>query len=336
MAQIPEAHEPVLAAPAAYHLPDPSPTPLAFAPSPLATLRPQTPVPVAISIPQEAAPVQTQPRTPSPEEVFAEEERRRVLEMRRASSRVLLDADRDLAQQADRDAQNLAQGSQVTGSQMPGAPVSGASVTGALAQGPHQQFIAQQGGAPGYMATTSRYELRRGTIINANWSIALDSTLPGGVLVAKVSEDVKDSITHSVVVLPAGTIVTGVGDSQTQAGEARYLCAWDEVELPPPDSRKFYMGSNPGAGRQGENGVDVSVDTHAGRDFGQAVLYSILQAGVNLASRASTVVNLNGGTMAQVFQPNGRSAPTFHTYVGQHLTIIVARDLPLDAFRSAQ
>jgi hypothetical protein len=65
-------------------------------------------------------------------------------------------------------------------------------------------------------------------------------------------------------------------------------------------------------------------------------LYSVLQAGVNLASRASTVVDLNGGNMGQVFQQNTRSAPTFHAYVGQPLTIIVAHDLPLDAFRDTR
>ena len=337
MASVADAHQPVLVSTAALRLPAPSPTQLAIAPSPspLPTLRPQTPMPVAIAVPQEAAPSQAHPETPSPEEVFAEEERRRVLETRRASSRVLFDNDRDLAQQTHRDERDLAQGSQLmTGS----APMSGTPASGVAgsAQGPHAQFIAQQGGAPGYMPTTAQYELRRGTIINANWSTTLDSTLPGGVLVARVSENVKDSITHSVVVLPAGTIITGTGDSQTQAGEARYLCFWDEVELPYPDSRKFYMGANPGGGRQGENGVDVSVDTHAGRDFGHASLYSVLQAGVNLASRASTVVDLNNGNMGQVFQPTTRSAPTFHAYVGQPLTIVVAHDLPLDAYRDTR
>ena len=131
------------------------------------------------------------------------------------------------------------------------------------------------------------------------------------------------------------TIITGTGDSQTQAGEARYLCFWDEVELPYPDSRKFYMGANPGSGRQGEAGVDVNVDTHAGRDFGHAFMYSVLQAGVDLASRASTVVDFGAGT-SQVLQPAPRSAPTFYAKIGDPLTIIVAHDLPLDRFQETQ
>jgi type IV secretory pathway VirB10-like protein len=321
MAATAEAHTPVLDTRTSFRLPAPSPSPVAIAPSPLPTLRPTPSPPPAIPPAPQVAPPAA-PRTPSPEEVFAAEERQRVLEARRAPSRVAFDNDaQSLAQQTAADTQSLAQGSQVRAG------------GGSIAQGPHAQFIAQQGGAPGYIPQTAQYELRRGTVINANWATTLDSTLPGGVLVARVSQNVYDSVTHSVLVLPAGSILTGQGDSQTVAGEARYLCAFDEVELPYPDSRKFYLGSNPGSGRQGENGASVGVDTHAGRTFGNAVLYSLLQAGVNAATRASsTVVNL--GTSNMGLQQPQQPAPTFHAYVGQPLTIIVARDLPFDAFRS--
>ena len=125
------------------------------------------------------------PRTPSPEEVFAAEERQRVLEARRAPSRVAFDNDaQSLAQQTAADTQSLAQGSQVR---------AGAS---SIAPGPHAQFIAQQGGAPGYIPQTAQYELRRGTVINANSATTLDSTLPGGVLVARIY---KTSTTRSRV-----------------------------------------------------------------------------------------------------------------------------------------
>ena len=317
------------------HLPAaPTSTPLVATPSPTfrPTVRPEPPAMIAEEeVPQSggaaASAPQAQPKTPSPEEAFADEERQRVLEARRASTRIELDSDRVLAQQSASNERDLSQASEIPG-----------SVAASAAQGigmdrqPHQQFLAQQRGTVGYLQMQSRYELRRGTIINARWLTTLDSTLPGGVLKAMVTESVKDSLTHSVVVLPAGTILTGAGDSQTQEGEARYLCTFDELELPAPDSRTFFMGDNPGSGRQGENGVDVSVDTHAGRDFGHAALYSVLQAGVNLASRASTVVDLGSGS-SQVFQQNQRSAPTFHAYVGQPLTVIVAQTLPLDRFQ---
>jgi type IV secretory pathway VirB10-like protein len=246
------------------------------------------------------------PRTPSPEEEFAEQERRRILEARRASSRVTFDADAQLAQQTARDAADLAHGS---------------------------AMVAQA--STGYIATTTRYGVNRGTIINATWEVNYDSTLPGGVLKAKVSKNVLDSLTHSVVVIPAGAFINGSNAPQDQPGRARGLTFWDEVEMPPPDSRKFDMGGNVGAGRAGENGVDVTVNTHAGQDFGRAAFYSVLQAGVNLASRASTVVDFGAGT-SQVLQPPPRSAPTFYAKIGDPLTIIVAHDLPLDRFQETQ
>jgi type IV secretory pathway VirB10-like protein len=285
-----------------------SPTPVAIA-SALRTLRPETPAPIAYAPPPEVhadtAPA-AQPRTPSPEEEFAEQERRRILEARRASSRVTFDQDSQLAQQNAHDTADLAHGS---------AMISQAST--------------------GYLPTNTRYGVNRGTIINATWEVNYDSTLPGGVLKAKVSKNVLDSLTHSVVVIPAGAFINGSSAPQDQPGRARGLTFWDEVEMPPPDSRKFDMGGNVGSGRAGENGVDVTVNTHAGQDFGRAAFYSVLQAGVNLASRASTVVDFGAGT-SQVLQPPPRSVPTFYAKIGDPLTIIVAHDLPLDRFQETK
>jgi type IV secretory pathway VirB10-like protein len=314
-----------------YHVPPAPPTPLIAPPLPTAT------PPVAKSIPplsQQVATVATlseaPPRLPPPEVVFAEEERHRVIEARRASSKIALDSNDDLAHQTMHDSQDLAQGAQMTG----GEPMTGyhqqiAQATEGSATAPHQQFLEQRSGVAGYVPTRSPYELTRGTIINARLLTTVDSTLPGGVIKAMVTATVKDSRTHSVTVLPIGTILTGEGDPQTVAGEARYLSVFDRIELPAPDSRKFYMGPNNAAGAQGENGMSVSVDTHAGRDFGNAFLRAVLQAGVNLASRATTVVDIGNST---VLTQNTRSAPTFHKYVGEPFTIIVAQDLALDRF----
>jgi type IV secretory pathway VirB10-like protein len=291
----------------------PSPTPPPRPPV-QRTMRPMTPAPIAYVPPAAPAAAAVTARTPSPEAIWAEDERRRILETRRASSRVQF-ADGGLAQQTARDTRDLAQGSQM--------PVAG--------NGPHRQFLGSQRGVVGYIAPQSRYQINRGTIINARWETTLDSTLPGGTVKAKVDETIMDSRTDSVPVLVPGSILTGTCDSQAFPGEARALCVFDEVEMPKPDSRRFFMGANNAAGQQGENGASVGVDTHAGRTFGNAFLYSILQAGVNVASRASTVVNLDG-TTSQVFQTPQRSAPTFHAYVGQPLTIVVAQDLPLDRF----
>jgi type IV secretory pathway VirB10-like protein len=319
-----------------YHVP-PAPS-STLAPPP--TMTPQTPAPIAVPVPPlppqvvaAAAPPEVTVRTPSAEEVFAHEERHRIIEARRASSKIALDSNGDLAQQTARDAQDLAQGAQMTS----GGPGTGyhqqttPSVDIPPAATAHQQFLAQRSGVTGYLPTRSPYQLTRGTIISARLLTTVDSTLPGGVIKAMVVATVKDSRTHSVTVLPIGTILTGEGDPQTVAGEARYLSVFDRIELPAPDSRTFFIGPNNAAGAQGENGMSVSVDTHAGRDFGNVFLRSVLQAGVNLASRASTVVDV-GTSTGPVFTQGSRSAPTFHKYAGEPFTIIVAQNLALDRF----
>jgi type IV secretory pathway VirB10-like protein len=271
--------------------PDPSPLP-----SPSAVPSPR---PAAGWTPPPAPPVQpdvsaaAQPRTPSPEEAYAEEERRRILEARRAPSRVTLDGD-VLALKTARDTADLQRGSQMQG----------------------------------YLATTSRYEVRRGTAVTATWEVNYDSSMPGGQLVVKVQKNVLDSITHTVVVIPAGTIIKGT--TPEEQGRSRGPTFFDEIELPAPDSRKFYIGPNVGAGRAGENGVDVRRNTHAGEDFSRAAFYSVLQAGVNLAGRASTVVDFS--PTAQVFQPT-RTPTTFYAKIGDTLNVIAARDFSLDRFK---
>ncbi len=310
----------------------PTPSPMSTTPHVLQTVSPisrATVSAVAYVPPSQVTTQQAEPPTPSPEQVYAEEERLRILEARRAPTRVVLDNESAaFSQQALQDQMNLAQGAQLHGATLTSTALQNNGQGGDA----HQQFIAQHDGPIGYVQTTSPYELTRGTVITARWLTALDSTLPGGVLKAMVTKTVYDSKTHSIPVLVPGTILTGEGDSHAQAGEARYLCIFDRIELPAPDSRKFNIGSNNADGAQGENGASVSTDTHAGREFGHAFLYTLLQAGVGLASRASTVVDV-GGNIGQVVQPNGHAAPTFHQYVGEPVTIIVSQDLPLDAFK---
>jgi len=306
----------------------PGPSPVVATPQPIQTMSPASRAMIPSVPAQQVSMQQAEQQTPSPEEEYEHEERVRVLEARRAPTRLVLDNDSAaLSQQSLHDVNDLAQG----------VPMHGTMLAQAAPQsdGAHQQFIAEHNAAVGYIQQTSPYELTRGTVITARWLTALDSTLPGGVLKAMVTETVYDSKTHSIPVLVPGTILTGEGDSHTEAGEARYLCVFDRIELPAPDSRKFYMGSNNVDGMQGENGASVSTDTHAGREFGHAFLYTLLQAGASVASRASTVVDV-GGNIGQVIQPSVRSAPTFHQYVGEPLTIIVSQDLPLDAFKDNQ
>jgi type IV secretion system protein VirB10 len=190
---------------------------------------------------------------------------------------------------------------------------------------PHSTFLEARNGNPGYEKETSPYELVTGTIIPARLITSIDSTVPGGIVKAEIIESIFDSKTHSLVVLPQGTIAIGYTD-QAHNGEARLVAAWTEFYL--PNGRKFFASSNEGAGGKGEAGMPVSVDTHAGRAFGNALVGSVLQAGVNLASRATTIDISTAGNSVQA----QRLAPTFHAYPGQLFNIVLNHDLPLDRY----
>jgi len=318
-------------------LPDPTPTPLGVprtrplfavaSPVPKRTAEATTTVqttsttyvpPAPAAPPIAAAPVaptQPVPRVKSDAEIAHDDTARRIAEATRGNSRMTLESQ---DAQAQRD---LSGASVPVAQRVQAAPPASAM----FASEPHGSFSARNSGEPGYQAPASRYELAAGTMIPCRLITTVDSTLLGGVMKAQVVETIFDSATHQVVVLPAGTIAIGRADSAL-FGEARLASSWNEFSL--PNGRKFFGSSNEGAGMKGEAGMPSSVDTHAGRSFGNALVSSILQAGVHLANRANTI-DISTGQQAQAQQPLG---PTLHAYSGQLFTIILEHDLPLDRY----
>jgi len=300
----------------------------------------------------EAAPASdaSVPRAKTAAEIAADSDGRDLAAASRASSRMQLES-QDAQAQRDLGGSSIASGSSAGGSvpyPVQGAPDASTAATeaddsfaseagasghagGSTAGRPaHSSFVAARSGDPGYESATSRYELAKGTIIPVRLITAVDSTVPGGLMKAQVLETIFDSQTHSVAVLPAGTIAIGESDS-AQFGEARLVTAWTEFDL--PNGRRFFASSNEGAGSKGEAGMSVSVDTHAGRAFGNALVGAVLQAGVNLASRATSIVDVNSATTS--LQAPTRPSPTLHAYPGQLFNIVLNHDEPFDRYVAA-
>ncbi len=297
-----------------------------------------------------APPASEVPRAKTAAEISADANGRDLAAASRASSRMQLES-QDAQAQRDLGGSSIASGSPAGGSvpyPVQGAPGASTAATeaddsfaseagasghagGSTPGRPaHSSFVAARSGDPGYESATSRYKLARGTIIPVRLITAVDSTVPGGLMKAQVLETIFDSQTHSVAVLPAGTIAIGESDS-AQFGEARLVTAWTEFDL--PNGRRFFASSNEGAGSKGEAGMSVSVDTHAGRAFGNALVGAVLQAGVNLASRATSIVDVNSATTS--LQAPTRPSPTLHAYPGQLFNIVLNHDEPFDRYVAA-
>lgn len=143
---------------------------------------------------------------------------------------------------------------------------------------------AQRNG--GYLAATreapvSPFEIGMGTVIPATMISGINSDLPGE-LIAQVSQDVWDTATGRILLIPQGSKLFGVYDSKVAFGQSRVLCAWTRITF--PDNSTLDLGGMSGADQAGYAGFKDKVNNHYLRIFGSAILMSSISAGVLLAT----------------------------------------------------
>jgi type IV secretion system protein VirB10 len=182
----------------------------------------------------------------------------------------------------------------------------------------------------GYVPATSRYELQQGAVIHARFTMHVDAEHQGQVE-ATVVEPVYASAHPQTEIIPAGTQCVGSYGS-TSSGDTRLLISWTRLNL--PNGQKFAF-DEPATDEMGNTGASGQVNTHAGKAFGQAALYTLLSGIGNAFSRSNTVV-LGGGSMTQglVQQPQAIK-PDVYIQEGSRVDIVASRDLPFDAYSEA-
>lgn len=202
-------------------------------------------------------------------------------------------------------------------------PQPGTSAPGAEAQ------VAPGPGADRVRASrlaTPAFTVPQGTVIAAVLETALDSTKPGFAR-ALVSRDVR-SFDGTRVLIPRGSRLFGEYDASLEPGQNRALIRW--MRLTRPDGVRMELDS-PSADALGRAGVRGKVDTHFLERFGGAILQSVLDIGVGLATRPvrdrSVIVALPGSS--QVVNPSQQAQvkPTLRVKQGSRVTVFVARDL---------
>ncbi len=165
----------------------------------------------------------------------------------------------------------------------------------------------------------------QGVVIAAVLETALDSTRPGAVR-ALVSRDVK-GFDGSRVLIPRGSRLYGEYSAEVSAGQNRALIRW--TRLTRPDGVIMDLDS-PAADPLGRAGVRGKVDSHFFTRFGGAILQSVLDAGVGLATREATngvVVALPGSTQNLTTASPQQVVPTLKVKQGTSVSVFVARDL---------
>ena len=123
------------------------------------------------------------------------------------------------------------------------------------------------------------------------------SDLPGQIT-AQVTENVFDSPTGRFLLVPQGTRLIGVYDSQVAFGQSRVLLVWTRLIM--PNGRSIVLERQPGADTAGYAGLEDEVDNHWGALFKAALLSTLLGVGSELG--AGTGTGSNGGVIIQALR----------------------------------
>ena len=185
----------------------------------------------------------------------------------------------------------------------------------------------------------SKYILQAGAVIPAALITGLRSDLPGQVT-AHVTEDVYDSPTGKILLIPQGARLVGQYDAQVAFGQTRALLVWNRLIM--PNGRSIVLERQPGADAEGYAGLEDEVDNHWGMLFKAAILSTLLSVG----SEAGTSNSENNLAQAirqgasQSFsqvgeQVVGRSLniqPTITIRPGFPVRVMVTHDLVLEPY----
>ena len=187
----------------------------------------------------------------------------------------------------------------------------------------------------------SKYIVQAGSVISAALLSGIRSDLPGQVS-GQVTENVYDSPTGRYLLIPQGSKLIGIYDSQVSFGQSRVLLVWTRLIF--PNGRSIVLERQPGADSEGYAGLEDQVDYHWSRLFMAAALSTLLGVGSELgasntdsdivrALRRGSSDSLNQ-TGQQIVRRNLNVQPTLTIRPGFPVRVIVNRDLVLAPYPS--
>ncbi|RWB35795.1 MAG: TrbI/VirB10 family protein [Mesorhizobium sp.] len=189
------------------------------------------------------------------------------------------------------------------------------------------------------VAPASPLILQAGAVIPAALITGIRSDLPGQIT-AQVTENIYDSPTGRILLVPQGTRVIGQYDNNVQFGQRRVLLVWNRLIL--PNGRSIVLERQPGADTQGYAGLEDGVDYHWWDLAKAAGLSTLLAIGSELAvsdeerlvrairDGAQDTINDAG---QQIIQRQLQVTPTLNIRPGFPVRIIVTRDLIFEPYR---
>lgn len=207
-----------------------------------------------------------------------------------------------------------------------------------------QDFFNQDISEAGYLANRvvpqqSPYELKRGSVIPATLITGINSDLPGRIT-GQVRQNVYDSATGHLLLIPQGTKLFGRYDSDVSFGQKRVLVVWTDIIF--PNGATLQIGSMGGIDGEGYGGFKDKVNNHYLRTFGSAALLAIIGTGIDMAVPESSTLSTQdtasdaarrnfaevfGRVVERTINKNLDVQPTLQIRPGYNFNILVDQDI---------
>lgn len=188
------------------------------------------------------------------------------------------------------------------------------------------------------MAPASPYVLQAGAVISAALITGIRSDLPGQIT-AQVTENIYDSPTGRLLLVPQGTRLIGQYDNGVGFGQRRVLLVWNRLIM--PNGRSIVLERQPGADAEGYAGLEDGVDYHWWDLAKAAALSTLLGVGAELATDDNDrlISAIRGGAQdtindagQQIVRRQLNVAPTLTIRPGFPVRVVVTRDLVLEPY----
>jgi type IV secretion system protein VirB10 len=193
-------------------------------------------------------------------------------------------------------------------------------------------------------APISDFEIKAGTVIPSVMISGIHSDLPGQIL-AQVTQNVYDSVTGEILLIPQGAKLVGQYEQPTQTGQKRLLVVWNRLIY--PDASSVSLDKMSGMDESGFAGFQGATNTHFWGTFGKALMLSIMTGGIQLSqpqqgsgssgfSAPQIMAGALGQQMAQLGMGTVRrglaQAPTLTLQPGYRFSVMVNRDMILPPY----